>query len=101
MNNDKGLVLNDAARVLRLSTKTVTRHVQAGKLRGEKREGRWYVYLPEAHIEQAQAELSATQAQVNALREENTWLRHLVDETTAINRGLALALQNCELRVKA
>ncbi|HEX9987245.1 MAG TPA: helix-turn-helix domain-containing protein [Chloroflexia bacterium] len=92
----KGVTIDDAARKLRLSTKTVRRYVEIGKLSGEKIDGRWIINLPEdveEYVDQEGFSVSSLQAQLEAMRTERDWLRGLVDELTAVNRGLALALQ--------
>ena len=77
---DTQLTVNQAARKLNLSSKSIRRWLKSGKLNGEKVDGKWYVqvdtvfehYLnPNAHID--------TQLALEQLQAETRHLRQLLD----------------------
>jgi excisionase family DNA binding protein len=85
--------IEEAARRLGVSTKTVQRYLQSGKLSGQKVDGRWTIRLPsveeEPELQQATDNLDG-KAELDTIRAERDWLRHLVEEITATNRELTL-----------
>lgn len=77
---DTQLTVNQAARKLNLSSKSVRHWLKSGKLNGEKVDGKWYVqadsifehYLnPNAHMD--------TQLALEQLQDETRHLRELLD----------------------
>ena len=77
---DTQLTVNQTARKLNLSSKSIRRWLKSGKLNGEKVDGKWYVqvdaifehYLnPNAHMD--------TQLALEQLQDETRHLRQLLD----------------------
>jgi hypothetical protein len=90
--------LEEAAKKSTLSTKTIQRYLQSGRLKGVKIDGRWMIDLPDdlelAQGQKEQATDNSDVSELDSLRTEVQWLRRHADELTIANleanRELAL-----------
>lgn len=103
------VTIEEAAQRLGLSTKTIRRYLQTGKLSGQKVDGRWSISLP-AELEDYDSQQtngnSSFGVEFEVFRSQFDWLKRHVDELAAanreliaVNRELTAALQDIRSRV--
>ena len=93
------MTITEAARLLRVSRRTVQRRVKSGALSGVKHEGRWLVDIPtDVDIERHTPDTDALLSQVDALTRERDQLEQRVEDLshdkTYLEQALAVSLSN-------
>jgi hypothetical protein len=92
---DELVPLAEGARRLGLAHDTARKHLSAGVLRGEKRQGRWWVWVPMPDASGPDPAPSGTMPDarlIETLQSENAYLRQQLDHQTHIIAGLVQRL---------